>query len=199
MKLIIARHGETASNRDGLVLGRSDSFLTIQGLATVRRMPKMFTDYKPEVLLSSVLGRAAYTATIYSERLGLPLYFTPTLAELSCGVWEGLRRSDAGADRAFLRNTWTERPAGGESFADAETRVTSLIAEIRAMANRSVILIVGHSAVNRVLLKIWLELEPQVAIRLLSPHDAIYIVEETGSVRYRFADGAETDGLLFEP
>jgi broad specificity phosphatase PhoE len=199
MKLIIGRHGETASNRDGLVLGRSDSFLTVQGLATVRCVAEMLAEYEPEALFSSVLGRAAYTSALYSQRLGVPICFREALAELSCGVWEGRDRSEFKADRQSLRNTWTERPAGGESFADAEPRVNSLVAQLREMADRTNILIVGHSGVNRVLLKLWLGLEPRIAIRVLFPHDATFIIEETKPVRHRFADGAETEGLLFEP
>jgi len=199
MRLIVARHGETAYNRDGLILGQSDSILTVNGLATVHRMAEMLSVYGPEAIFSSTLGRAAYTSAIYSERLCVPIYFREALAELSCGIWEGGKRSDLEADQGSLRNAWTERPTGGESFADAETRVISLISEIRTSGNCSNILIVGHAAVNRVLLGIWLGLEPGKAIKLVFPHDAVYIIEDTTPVRHRFVDGPERQGLLFGP
>lgn len=197
-KMFIARHGQTESNRDGFIMGRSNSPLTAEGIAATEALAQTLDGEPIEAIFSSPLKRAAESARIYSKRLGSPVLVREALAELSCGLWEGKPRVSVVGHTWQLRATWSERPPGGESYQDAEPRVTGFIKEIRAEDRGDAIMMVGHAGVNRVLLKLLLNLDPNVAMRIRCPHDAVYVIDEQGALVRRSAAGDEFRGLLFE-
>jgi len=47
-------------------------------------------------------------------------------------------------------------------------------------------------------MRLWLGLEPETAIGIVSPHDTVYIIEEDGNVRYRAADGTAGRGFILD-
>jgi broad specificity phosphatase PhoE len=197
-KIFLARHGQTESNRNGLVMGRSNSPLTEEGIAATRRLARALDGEPIEAIFSSPLGRAAESARIYSKTLGSPMVLKEALAELSCGLWEGKLRVSVVGDTWQLRSAWQERPPGGESYRDAELRVSGLIEEIGPRDRKDAIMLVGHAGVNRVLLKLLLDLNPDVAMRIRCPHDVVYVVDGRGTLVRRSAAGDEIRGLLFE-
>jgi broad specificity phosphatase PhoE len=197
--VILARHGMTVSNRDGFVMGRTDSPLTREGIDKIGSMAGVLAQENLSAIYSSPLGRAAYTAAVYSCRLAVPLYFRQGMAELSCGLWERRSRADIKQTSTLLRKTWVEQPPEGECYRDAEIRVGAFIEEICALNQPRGILIVGHASVNRVFLKLWLGLDPEAAILIHSPHDAVYVLDARHPVRHKRSDGSEGEGLLWEP
>lgn len=198
-KLILARHGQTVFNRDGRIMGRTDAMLSQPGLSGVKQMARIIQTEEPERIVSSILGRAAFTAAIYSAHLSVPVEFRAGIAELACGIWEGLPRLSVGLGNGRLRNTWTERPPGGESYMDAQDRVGEVIREIRTERKERKLLLVGHASVNRVFLRLWLNLDPSVAVRIGFPHDIIYVLRPGKEVCGRRSDGTEFTGFLMEP
>lgn len=187
------------ANRDGFIMGRSDAPLTLRGIETARRLSGLIASEGVERIFTSSLGRAAFTASIYSEALRIPLAFREEMAELACGSWEGRSRADALGASQLIRSTWTARPPGGESFHDAEARVGSMIDEILGRENHGTVLVVAHASVNRVFLKLWLDLDHASALWVRSPHDTIYCIDEGKNVRYRSSSGPAGTGLLSEP
>jgi broad specificity phosphatase PhoE len=179
-------------------MGRSNSALTAEGIAATEALAQALDGEPIEAIFSSPLGRAAESARIYSKRLGSPIFLREAVAELSCGLWEGKSRVSVVGHTWQLRATWPERPPGGESYQDAERRVNAFIQEIRAQDRGDAIMMVGHAGVNRVLLKLLLNLDPDVAMRIRCPHDAVYIIDEEGALFRRSATGDEFRGLLFE-
>ncbi|MDQ7783571.1 MAG: histidine phosphatase family protein [Desulfomonilaceae bacterium] len=198
-KIVITRHGQTESNRDDLIMGRSDARLTRQGIETVRDLSRVIAAEGVRYIISSTLGRAALTAAIHSEQLGVPVSFSEAVAELSCGIWEGRPREQVVAGSGPIRGTWRFRPPGGESYLDGEARVSSLVRDILGMTDRRAVLLVGHAAVNRVLMKLLLDLDPDEAMTIRFPHDAIHVVEHARDVRYASISGMCGDGILKEP
>jgi len=149
-------------------------------------------------IFSSPLGRALTTAQIYAEKLRVPIVISDEMAELSCGEWEGKSRWLVTGGKARLRATWLDRPPLGESYRDAEPRVSSFIREIRSGKDHQAVLVVGHASINRVFLKIWLDLEPDVALRVRCSHDLVYVLGKGTEVSARSATGLESRSLLFE-
>jgi broad specificity phosphatase PhoE len=198
-RLILARHGETRSNRDGFIMGQSDSPLTPDGVLMARGVSQLLKTEKVRAIFSSTLGRAAFTAAIHSEALGAPVCFRDELAELSCGTWEGRSRVAVRGKGQLLRSSWTERPPGGESYEDAELRARKLVQEVAESGIPDTVLLVSHASVSRVYLKIILGLDVQRAIRVRFPHDTVYLLERDRTVRSRSNDGAPDGGLLWEP
>lgn len=197
-KLFLARHGQTESNRDGLVMGRSNSPLTAEGIATTQRLAQALKGETVEAIFSSPLGRAAESARIYSEALGSPIVLKEALSELSCGLWEGKSRVSVVGNTWQLRSGWQNQPPGGESYRDGEARVSELIGDIGLRDREHAIMLVGHAGVNRVVLKLLLDLDPDVAMRIRFPHDVVYVIDEEGAIFRRSAAGDAIRGLLFE-
>jgi broad specificity phosphatase PhoE len=197
-KLFLARHGQTESNRDGLVMGQSNSPLTAEGIATIQRLAQALKGDTVEVIFSSPLGRAAESARIYSETLGSPIVLKEALSELSCGLWEGKSRASVVGNKWQLRSGWQEQPPEGESYRDGEERVSKLIRDIGPRDRKDAIMLVGHAGVNRVVLKLLLDLDPDVAMRIRCPHDVVYVIDEEGAIFRRSAAGDKIRGLLFE-
>ena len=111
-------------------MGRSDSPLTPDGITVAKQVAWLVEQQKIRTVFSSPLGRARLSAEIYTEGTGLPILATETMAELSCGEWEAKSRYEVLEGEELIRKTWLDRPPGGESYSDAETRVARLIQEI---------------------------------------------------------------------
>ncbi|MGD9819065.1 MAG: histidine phosphatase family protein [Desulfomonilaceae bacterium] len=197
-KIILARHGQTVFNRDGFIQGRADSFLTYLGVPEVRLLPDLAKPENPSIIYASTLGRSAYTGSVYSQELSLPIKFRSSIVELSCGIWEGLRRSDVKGWFYTLRESWHDRPPKGESYEDAEDRVKEFVNEITDQEVHSSILVVAHAGLNRVFLKLWLQLEQDLARVIRCPHDTLYVLEPNGIVRRKQVGKSEERGFLFE-
>jgi broad specificity phosphatase PhoE len=197
-KIVLARHGQTVSNRDGFIMGHSDALLTSQGLETAKAVSRIIAPEGVQRIVSSALGRAALTAAIHSERLRVPISFTEAIAELSCGSWEGRRRVDVITGSKSIRGTWQFRPPGGESYQDGETRVGSLVGQILRTSDCEAVLVVGHASVNRVFLKLLLDLDPLTAMTICFPHDTVYVIDHREGVRHASPFGRMGNGFLTE-
>jgi broad specificity phosphatase PhoE len=196
-KIVLARHGETMFNRTEIIMGRSDSPLTPEGVSAAKQVARLIEEQKIRTVFCSPLGRTRQSAAIYTEGMGLPILVRDAMAELSCGEWEGKPRSEVRDGVRLIRETWLDRPPGGESYSDGETRVAPFIQEITSENIHYPILVVGHASVNRVFLKLWLSLDPECVMRIKSPHDSIYLIEDRHKVVARSVTGLETEGFLF--
>ncbi len=173
-RIILARHGETTANRQGIILGQRDYPLTVEGLAMIRKLAALLPESHQGMIVTSPIGRALASAEIFADQTGWPIQILDGLAELSCGQWEGKPREVVIPNRRFIRSTWEDSPPDGESYQGAETRVKEAIQRIKAILLHNPILVVGHAAVNRVFLKIWLNLSPEQAMRIQFSHDTQY-------------------------
>jgi alpha-ribazole phosphatase len=100
--------------------------------------------------------------------LGLSPIEEPAFREQGFGAWTGRRHGDIAAELGaayddFWRSPATNRPPGGESFADQIARVAAGLAALPA---GDVILIV-HSGTVRAALAIALQIAPESALRFV--------------------------------
>jgi broad specificity phosphatase PhoE len=174
--LYLARHAETAANREGVILGQSDAPLTASGVLSAQKMGRLLAGRGVICILTSPLGRARTSAEIMARHVGVEPVLLADLAELSCGRFEGRPRKEVLENERSLRSSWTDRPPGGESYRDAEGRAARAIGVIEKELGRGPVLVVGHAVFNRVLLKLYCGLDPGFAIELIQPHDLIYRV-----------------------
>lgn len=195
-RIILARHGETTANRDGFIMGRADFPLTPEGSLVAEKLGLLLRNENVAYVLCSPLGRALASAKIYTNGTGLRISTRDALAELACGQWEGRLRAEVAAGKHAIRETWFDRPPGGESYSDAEPRAESVIRELASETTPESVLVVGHAGVNRVLLKLLLNLEPEIGLRIQCPHDTIYVITG-GEVEARSAEGRNTKGLVY--
>jgi broad specificity phosphatase PhoE len=211
MILILLRHGETVANRLGLILGQKDYPLTASGITSTEMLASAIVGaylrplidvsvkgrmHRPRgVIFSSPLGRAKASAAIFAEKTRWETIVLKGMAELSCGEWEGRIRKEVAPDRPFIRATWTEFPPGGESYQSASARVEEAIGAVRAVEESDLVLVVGHGSVNRLFLKIWLDLDPLYAMTINQRHDVAYVVAEDKQVYWVTADGQIGQGV----
>jgi broad specificity phosphatase PhoE len=198
-RVILARHGETVFNRNRIIMGRADSDLTEDGIRIAMDVAGLIADEHIDAAFASPLPRAFRSARLYTKDKGLSIETQDSMAELACGEWEGVSKLDVKPDPRLIRESWDDRPPGGESYRDAENRVSLFIDKIRQDMTYDHILVVGHAGVNRVFLRLWLELKPEDAIRIRCPHDTIFILDSEPRVRTRSVSGHTTEDLLIDP
>lgn len=152
-RIALMRHYPTAWNAAHRLQGRTDVPLSPAGrdaLAGLRLPPP----WDAARLVASSLVRAAETARMLSD--GRSVRLDARLVELGFGDWEGRRTAELAADPAAgyrPSSAWgpDDRAPGGESPAEAWTRLLPALAEIAADPGPA--LVVTHKSVMRLLLR----------------------------------------------
>ena len=128
--LILVRHGESSANAQGLLVGRTDAALTELGRAQAASVHELL--HGPvHSLRTSPLRRARNTAAALD--LGLPAEVDDRWIEVDYGEYECQPLRDVPADvwREWRRSP-DFRPAGGETLAEVQARVSAACAELFA-------------------------------------------------------------------
>lgn len=179
--ILISRHGQSTFNRDKRIIGQKNPVLTQAGrragYAMAKKLTVEFNGITNGIIYSSPLVRAENTAAIFSEYVKWPVRIRKALAELSSGSWEGLNRDALGLGECDIRQGWTDRPPKGESYADGEKRVTPVVSEIIDHSLTGPVLVVGHAALNRILLCLLIGLAFREVVHMDMPHGTIYRVQ----------------------
>lgn len=128
MKLVLARHAESAWNAERRFQGRTDVGLSDAGLAQAAALARAVARRRVGAIYSSPLRRARETAEIVAKERGLAITVVDELRELSLGTWEGRTVDDVLAMEADAYRNWRERPYDcpppeGEHIADVARRV----------------------------------------------------------------------------
>jgi broad specificity phosphatase PhoE len=128
--LILVRHGQSVANAQGLLLGRSDVELTEAGREQARCARALLTEPVAEVR-TSPLRRARDTAALLD--LGPTPVVDDRWIEVDYGEFECQPLGDIPAG---VWQRWREdvefRPAGGETLAEVDARVSATCAELFA-------------------------------------------------------------------
>ena len=96
-RILFVRHGQSEWNAEGRWQGQADIPLTDLGRRQAMAATKSLGTF--DVIASSPLLRAAETAYIFSNELGIgPIIPVPELVERSAGEWSGLTRDDIARD-----------------------------------------------------------------------------------------------------
>ncbi|MDE2582715.1 MAG: histidine phosphatase family protein [Rhodospirillales bacterium] len=164
VRLLLVRHGQTDWNREGRYQGRSDPPLAPEGSASVKALAERLRGVPIAALLTSPLRRAAETADLLAQALGLPPpQIDPRLTELAFGAWEGLTQAEVKARwpqslRAWKRAPDTVRFPGGEDLAAVDARLADLLRtrpwegdRSGSASSGSAILLVTHAGPIRLL------------------------------------------------
>jgi broad specificity phosphatase PhoE len=129
--LILVRHGESSANAQGLLVGRTDAELTDRGKRQAVAVRQLLST-PVHLLASSPLQRARDTAAALD--LGLPVQVDVRWIEVDYGEYECQPLRDVPADvwREWRRSP-DFRPAGGETLAEVDARVTEACNELFAV------------------------------------------------------------------
>jgi probable phosphoglycerate mutase len=149
--VVLWRHGQTEYNVTARMQGRVDIPLNEHGLAHAVRAATALVDFKPSLIVSSDLGRAASTAQVLAELTGLEVRFDTRLRERSFGLFEGLTRPEM-QERwpdAFTRWRRGEEVAdvGIEPRSEVGDRVAAAVTDAAAeLLDDDVLVVVGHGS-----------------------------------------------------
>jgi len=185
IELYVVRHGETAWNAEGRIQGHLDSDLTPEGRRQAEAAARLLKDRSIRFLYCSNLGRAMKTAAVLSWHLKIDMIPRRDLRECSWGrwqkrTWDDLRRDYAEQMRQRQEHLYEFRPPEGESYHDAEKRVSSFVREIQQRHPGQTIAVVGHNMVNRVMMKQLLDLSFERSCTLRQHHTEVYRLRLNG-------------------
>ncbi|MFQ5417291.1 MAG: histidine phosphatase family protein [Myxococcota bacterium] len=156
-RFVLIRHGESTWNAAGRWQGQGDPPLSKRGRTQATRLALQLANEGIDVIVASDLARAAETAAILGEALGLEAESDPRLRELDVGRWTGRTRGeiealDAGELRRFESGAPGARAGGGESRADVCDRGHPALLDIAARHPGRCVAVVAHLGLIRALL-----------------------------------------------
>ena len=141
--LILARHGETDWNRDGIWQGHGDPPLNDLGRRQAAELAERLADVVIDALYSSDLRRAYETAEIIGRAKGLDITAEPDLREMDVGSWSGLTSEEIAT--RFPEMTYHD----GEEREAFDTRAVGVLYRIAGAHEGRRVLVVTHGGVVR--------------------------------------------------
>jgi broad specificity phosphatase PhoE len=140
--IIFARHGQTAPNREGLVLGRADPELTEEGHRQAALLAAALSAEPVSAILTSPLLRARQTAEPLEAACGVPVVVDERLLEIDWGTWEG--RATGSLAQSDVERWKADKGAApeGESLDSLSQRVESFCTE--QLGGDGVVVAVSH-------------------------------------------------------
>jgi broad specificity phosphatase PhoE len=132
VSLWLARHGETAENAEGRILGRRDPPLSPAGVAQAEGLAGRLRDVGIVAVWASPLRRARETAEVVARVLGVEPVVLGELVESDRGDWEGRRVAELADESPDLHAAFIAGDPGGESLAAQRARTRSALAAVRA-------------------------------------------------------------------
>lgn len=152
-RLLVARHGQSEWNAVGRWQGQADVPLSDEGMRQAADAGLQLGTF--DAVWSSDLGRAALTASIIAEIIGIgPVMLDVRLRETDVGPWQGLTHDEVEAGwPGYLVHH--RRPEGFEPYDDAAARMIAAFVDIAAASPCGEVLVVSHGgsirAVRRLL------------------------------------------------
>ena len=186
--LILVRHGESEWNRAGRIQGQVNSPLTDLGI----NQAKATRDYLSGILLNqqleiytSPLDRALQTAEIIAQGIDYPsrkIIIEERLNDFNLGEISGTFGWDKVAEifpeqaQLRLQDPMRFHPSGGESGAEFEARLRSLLEDLKD--DGTLKLMVSHGIVNKFIRGILKNLSGKEMVELGESQNTIYRLEQ---------------------
>jgi broad specificity phosphatase PhoE len=152
MPLLLARHGQTADNANGLILGRRDPPLSELGEQQAGRLAVQAKARGVVAIWCSPLLRARQTASVIGAAVGVTPEVIDDLIESARGEWEGkpvtvLAQDEPELFAAFEAGDPEFAFPGGESIRSQVARTRRALAQVAAGPQPS--LVVAHAGTIR--------------------------------------------------
>jgi probable phosphoglycerate mutase len=159
MRILLARHGETAWNAEGRYQGQEDIVLSPVGEAQARALGARLHDVAIDRAVASPLARARRTAELaLGEERAAMLTTDAGFMEIAHGTWEGLLAGEIHERDPDRLQAWRDTPhevlmPQGESLQHVLDRAWPALARAcDGLGSNGIVLVAAHDAVNRVLL-----------------------------------------------
>jgi broad specificity phosphatase PhoE len=153
--VFLLRHGETAWNKLGRVMGRTQVPLGADGIEQMKKIAPLIATLKLEAIYTSPLRRAVQTAKLVAAGTKLPICRSEGLNEIAFGEWTGRHFDDLIDDelyRRFIKSPAKTVLPGGETISDVQRRGLKVIHEAAQKVPGGRFLFVSHGDVIRAIL-----------------------------------------------
>jgi broad specificity phosphatase PhoE len=153
--VFLLRHGETAWNKLGRVMGRTQVPLGADGVQQIQKIAPLVAALELDAIYTSPLRRAVQTAKVVAAGTKLPVCKSEGLNEIAFGDWAG-RYFDELIDnelyRRFIKSPAATLLPGGETITDVQRRGLKVIDEAAQKVPGGRFLFVSHGDVIRAIL-----------------------------------------------
>jgi broad specificity phosphatase PhoE len=152
-KIVFVRHGQTADNLAGVFQGQSGRGLDETGRTQAARLAARLQGRRFAALVTSDLERAAETARILGDSIGLTPVVDRAFREIDVGGWAGLTADEARLrfpeEHAAWRDGKDVRRGGGESYSEVAARIENATLAVAPQHQDGTVLIVSHGTAIR--------------------------------------------------
>lgn len=180
--LFLVRHGETLYNQEDRIGGDSD--LTSKGREQANALAEHFATIRIPIIFTSNYKRTLQTATPIAERQDpCSIIALPEFNEIHAGVCEGMtyeeiRQQMPHVAKARGPNKYRYVYPQGEGYKTMEERVHRGLKKVFYLNNYDEnIMIVGHRAVNRMILSCFLSRQEEEIPYIYMPQDRYYHIQ----------------------
>ncbi len=156
--LYFVRHGQSEANVRRVFAGSWDAPLTDLGREQAACTAAFLADKPITAVYASDLQRASATGAALSGVKAIPLRATSRLREIQAGAWEGKSFDELQRDPAYavwLKTIGLARCTDGESVAELQQRINSIVDEIVCTHLNEHICIATHATPIRVMEAVW--------------------------------------------
>lgn len=194
-RLILVRHGETDSKKNGVLRGREDIELNEEGEEQAEKLAERISDEEDvDTVYSSDLKRASKTAEKISEAADSLHIEREELRERDWGEFGGRDPEDR---REVLENgddldKWV--PEKGENLDDIRRRVRPLIEEIEEKHPSDTVVVAAHAWVNRAVMMELLDADGR-GHSIKQGNTAVNVLEKEGFRGWRIVKVNDTRHL----
>jgi broad specificity phosphatase PhoE len=161
LTVFLLRHGETAWNKLGRVMGRSQVPLGADGIQQIEKVAPLVAALELDGIYTSPLRRAVQTAKLVAQGTNLPITKSEGLNEIAFGDWTGRHFDDLIDDelyRRFIKSPAKTVLPGGETISDVQGRGLRVINEAAQKVPGGRFLFVSHGDVIRAILSHYIKL-----------------------------------------
>jgi broad specificity phosphatase PhoE len=157
-RIILVRHGQTEWNRIERFRGLVDVPLNDTGLAQAEAAGnRIAQEWQPVAVYSSPRSRAVKTAEAIARHFKLPVQIHPGLEDINFGDWQGLTREEAASRWPKQVDFWFDHPQmahipHGDTLKVVRNRLMQTVYELAERHPDQTIVLVGHTATNRIML-----------------------------------------------
>jgi glucosyl-3-phosphoglycerate phosphatase len=183
------RHAETVDNAARVWQGHRDSVLSERGVQQVAAAAPHVAAYRPVVIVSSDLLRAASTAEAVGELTGLVVHLDERLREVHVGEWQGMHVDEVHARypevvAALDRGEDVPKGVTGETRRDVAVRTGAALREVAGrLGAGETALVVAHGVSARVGASDLVGLDQDVSDRIFRGLDNCHWVEIVESAK----------------
>jgi len=182
-KIYLMRHGLTESNKKKIYAGRSIEGLCDKGMEELFDVAEKIEGFNIEKIISSPVRRAVQSSVIINSFLNLNIEIEDKFTEIEMGPWEGLSEDEVIKEYPEEWKIWNTKPSelmmnGRETLAELQFRALEGINKLFDKTESSVLLVVTHTAVIRVLYLYYNEVLLDDYRKIDVPNNSIFLLED---------------------